>query len=168
MTDIHRRSGVASAIVVLGCRLLPDGTLSSAGRRRVQRGLEAYAAGVAPVVIVTGGPRWGGVREADAMREALLAAEVPEGHVIAEPRARSTRENAYYTARLPELGGARTVAVVTCAWHLPRAVRNFRAAGLDPIGLPARPPAAGPLTRTRRRVHEIVSSCLDAVAWRVG
>lgn len=93
---------------------------------------------------------------------------VPESAVFEELCSLSTRENALCVARCLRARGERRVCVVTCPWHMTRALANFDRAGLQPIAVPARTPAAGPLTRVRRAVHEQVSSWLDGMAARRG
>ena len=47
-----------------------------------------------------------------------------------ENQSRDTRENALYTAQLLKADGVSRVALVTHAWHMPRSVQQFEAAGL--------------------------------------
>jgi len=82
----------------------------------------------------TGGIGWAGA--SNQMPEAQVAA-----HVLArlhgpalrwqENQSRDTRENAQLTAALLLHDGITRVALVTNAWHMPRSVRQFEAAGLD-------------------------------------
>jgi uncharacterized SAM-binding protein YcdF (DUF218 family) len=53
-----------------------------------------------------------------------------------EELSRTTAENAVYSARLLKADGIGRVLLVTTAWHMPRALQAFRAAGLDPIAAP--------------------------------
>lgn len=87
----------------------------------------------------TGGIGWAGA--ADQTPEAQVAA-----HVLArlhgpalrwqENQSRDTRENAQLTAALLRQDGVRRIALVTHAWHMPRSVRQFEAAGLDVVPAP--------------------------------
>jgi uncharacterized SAM-binding protein YcdF (DUF218 family) len=64
------------------------------------------------------------------MIAALRDLGVPRAALIEEPRARSTAENAAFTAAL--LAPARSVWLVTQPFHARRARWHFRRAGLDP------------------------------------
>lgn len=71
----------------------------------------------------------------DSVTEADMAAELLEGFGIARPRltlerrSRNTRENALYSYQVAQPRPGETWILVTSAWHLPRAVGAFRAAG---------------------------------------
>ncbi len=64
------------------------------------------------------------------MAEALAALGVPEPRIVRERLSYTTRENARYVAALCARRGMDRVAIVSCVWHLPRAVRLFEAQGL--------------------------------------
>ncbi|MET0382743.1 MAG: YdcF family protein [Burkholderiaceae bacterium] len=67
-----------------------------------------------------------------------------------ENRSRDTRENALNTVPLLRAAGVRTIVVVTNGWHMPRAMREFRAAqspsatGAPPLGIVAAPMGLAP------------------------
>jgi uncharacterized SAM-binding protein YcdF (DUF218 family) len=88
----------ADAIVVLGCRVLPSGRPTTAAARRAARAAQAYLEGVAPHIIASGGRRWGGAIEAEALRKELVRAGVPEGAVTRELWSLTTHENAIFSA----------------------------------------------------------------------
>ncbi|MCC6215469.1 MAG: YdcF family protein [Polyangiaceae bacterium] len=159
---------MADAIAVLGCRVRPSGgVLGGAAGRRVRRAIEAYRAGVAPRVVACGGRRWDGVPEADALADALIAGGVPPEAILRERWSVSTAENARYTAALAHGLGLRSVVVVTCDWHLPRAVRCFRAAGFAAVGAGApSPPGRAALRWPRERASELLELARSAVARR--
>src|SRR3546814_1535478 len=51
-------------------------------------------------------------------------------------QSRNTAENARLTAALVGQGDGRPWLLVTSAWHMPRAVASFRAAGLEVLAYP--------------------------------
>ena len=116
--------------------------------RRVEAAAEAYARrGDAEVVVVaSGGRRWEAVSEADAMARELVRLGVPEKGIVCERCSLSTRENARFTAAALERRGIARATVVTCAWHLPRAVALFAREGVDVDGI-AVPVGSVPLRR---------------------
>lgn len=83
-------------------------------------------------VIVTDGP----ARARNGMRlgaplagRILSVLGVDEARLVLEPEARSTWDNAVLTRRLVEPAPGETFILVTSAFHMPRAVGAFRAAG---------------------------------------
>ncbi len=150
------------AIVVLGCRLSPDGTPGAAARRRVSRAAAAWYEHPDAIVLASGGRRWWGVAETAALRDALIANHGLPPHVIAtEWCSLSTAENARYSAEVLAARGLRQVGVVTCDWHLPRALASFRAAGLRTVGLPAVTPPGGGARWVWRAARERGAEVLD-------
>jgi cyclophilin family peptidyl-prolyl cis-trans isomerase/uncharacterized SAM-binding protein YcdF (DUF218 family) len=145
-----------AAIVILGCRLLwtPDGVLRGAVARRVRAGARAAEANPDARVVVSGGRVWGGVVEADGMREALARCGVSRGRVVGERCSHSTRENAHFTALLLGRAKIQDVVLVTCDWHAARAAALFRRAGLCVRLAPATSPPTRCSLRLRRIARE--------------
>ncbi len=154
----------ADAIVVLGCRVLPSGRPTTAAARRAARAAEAYLEGVASHIIASGGRRWGELTEADVLRREITRAGVPDGAVTRELWSLTTHENAIFSAEILRRRGARRVAVVTCDWHVERAIANFRAAGVDAWPLPSTGIRRGIMGRVYRFGHERICTWLDARA----
>ena len=123
---------MTTAVCILGCRPSSD-----AFARRVAAGVEAFAAKRASLVVACGGRAWGEGPEveADVMAERLAAAGIGRDVVVRERCSLDTRDNARFAAALLARRRLDRVLVVTCAWHLPRAERLFRAAGLEVEGL---------------------------------
>ncbi len=61
---------------------------------------------------------------------------VPRDRLVLETMSTNTRENAAYCALLTRAYGAETVVVVTSAIHMPRALGELRAVGIDAIPAP--------------------------------
>ncbi len=121
-------------IVVLGAAVLPDGRPNAAMGRRVAQGVALFKTGKAEALLLTGGKGNHVPSEAEAMRRLALMAGVPERVLVLERRARSTLENALYSARLMRERGWSSALVVTDWLHLPRALLAFRGAGIDATG----------------------------------
>jgi uncharacterized SAM-binding protein YcdF (DUF218 family) len=154
----YERSVACDAIVILACRVGPGGYLSPAAQRRLRRGADVFAEGIAPHVVVSGGRRWRGVSEAEAFAVGLVGLGVPAHAIDRELWSLSTCENARYSARILCARGQRRVALVTCDWHMPRALASFTLAGLEPLAFPAAAPRGRPVHRTRLR---------ERMSWRL-
>lgn len=90
-------------------------------------------AGRARKVIVSGGAlRLGLPTEAEFLSGQLQAWGIPPERIIVEAQARNTAENATLSKALIEAEQAGSVLMVTSAFHLPRSLETFRAAGLNP------------------------------------
>jgi uncharacterized SAM-binding protein YcdF (DUF218 family) len=99
---------------------------------RIFAALELLRSGRARDVVVTGGAVGLGDRVIEARVTSKLLEELgisPARIVLAEA-SRNTAEDATETKRVADARGYRTLALVTSARHMPRAVERFRAVGL--------------------------------------
>ncbi|NUO52408.1 MAG: YdcF family protein, partial [Polyangiaceae bacterium] len=147
--------------VVLGCRVEHSGEPSGALRRRAAWAAAAYRAGLASKIIAAGGRRWGDHVEAEAIARWLVKSGVPEDRVLMELCSLTTAENAIFSVPLLRRLEKSRAIVVTCEWHMPRAVAAFEAVGIEAIALAAPPPPSTLVTKVRRKVHELLSGRLD-------
>jgi len=149
------------AIVVLGCpvRLDDRGQLRpGALARRLEAAAMAYAQREAEVrvVVASGGRSWGGLVEADVMARELERRGVPMGAIVRERCSLTTRDNARFAAEALARRGIHSAFVVSCEWHLPRALALFRRAGVRAEGVAARESDSRWLKRKWRRELERV------------
>jgi uncharacterized SAM-binding protein YcdF (DUF218 family) len=100
--------------------------------------------------------------EADELARMMAAEGVPADAIVRERCSLDTRDNARFAAVMLSRRNVSAVVLVTCAWHLPRAERAFRAAGLAVRGIGVEPPEATLLQRLYRRERERLSSWHDA------
>lgn len=119
----------ADVIVVLGAALGPEGDLGAALAERVLAGVEAWRAGRAPWLMMTG------IHEAEKMKRRALKLGVPDARVLVEPTARTTRENALRCAELMRAHGLERALVVTQGYHQRRAIAAFRRVGVTACAL---------------------------------
>ncbi len=145
-----------AVVCVLGCR-----SGSAALARRAEAAIRTVLQRGAPLVLACGGRSWAGVVEADELARRLVAGGVAEAAIVRERCSLDTRDNARFAAALLRSRGLSRVIVVTCTWHLPRAERAFRAAGLDVDGVAVPPPSATWLERLYRQQRERLSSWND-------
>jgi uncharacterized SAM-binding protein YcdF (DUF218 family) len=132
------------AIVVLGGGVIdgaPDeggsAALSDQALKRVMYGLRLYR-GLGVPIVVSGGKVWKNIGETEADTAAAVLARlgVPEGIVVREGRSRTTWENAREVAKILAQRGITRVALVTSAYHMPRAMLAFSRAGIACVPAP--------------------------------
>jgi uncharacterized SAM-binding protein YcdF (DUF218 family) len=155
---------VFDALVLLGCRIGPRGALTDTARRRVDRAARAFAGGLAPRVIVSGGRRWDRRAEAEVLAKALVTSGVPEHALLLELLSFSTCENARYSVAIARDLGLERIGVVTCDWHMRRALAAFARAGMNAEAVAAATPASPISERVVRTGRERVSFWLDTFA----
>lgn len=118
----------ADVVLVLGGSLNASSEYPNfnAAADRVFVAQSLYRLGKAPKLLFSGGPTdaWGG-SEAKTAETVLRQMGVPAEVIVIEPDSRTTRENVRYA--LPKLQAmqAQRVLLVTSAWHMTRALRNF-------------------------------------------
>jgi len=128
----------AEAIVILGGGR-NKGTLDYGGDTLGRYTLERvrYGAKLArtldkPVLVTGGKPDGGALSEGELMR-ASLEGEFATPVKWVEDRSNNTRENARFSAELLKRDGVGRIYLVTHAWHLPRAMPEFAAMGLEVV-----------------------------------
>ena len=126
--------GAYDVILVLGCGVYPDGSLSPMLRYRLEKTTELYRNGAADSIYVTGDHRKGEYDEVDHMIEYLVSQGVPEKALIPDYGGHSTYESMTHAAR--DLSGRRVI-VVTQRYHLYRAMYVGEAYGLSCSGAAA-------------------------------
>jgi uncharacterized SAM-binding protein YcdF (DUF218 family) len=132
------------SIVVLGGGIIPPNppAMPTAhlidGADRLIYAAKLYHDGIAPLIIASGGavPRTEvnpGESEAMAMKSLLVRLGVPSTSIVLESRSSNTLEN---IAFVRELAGSGRVALVTSAYHMPRAMEIARRLDLDASAFP--------------------------------
>jgi uncharacterized SAM-binding protein YcdF (DUF218 family) len=129
------------AIIVLGYKADSDGNPTPRQLARITEGVREYMRGVAPRLILTGGPASNQFVEAEVMARVARSEGIPDSAIFVEPRAEDTIQNACYAVRIMKAHGWRSAEVVSSGYHLPRAAIIF---GQTPIQwrMHAAPPLA--------------------------
>jgi len=125
------------AVVVLGGgvwgkgSLRPSDQLAGLSMQRTLCGVDRFAEGRAPKLVLSGGDAkiFGeGPKEAVEMQRLAVRLGVPEDAIVLDDRSRSTYENAVGVKRVLGQG---SILLVTSASHMPRAAALFRKQGFD-------------------------------------
>ena len=143
-------------IIVLGCQVRDDGTLSHMLRDRLMRGLEVYHAGVAPKLLMSGDHGRKEYDEVNAMKQYAIENGVPSEHVFMDHAGFSTYETVY---RAKEIFEADKVIIITQEYHLYRALYIADKLGLEAYGVSADlNKYAG---QSMRDFREVLARCKD-------
>jgi uncharacterized SAM-binding protein YcdF (DUF218 family) len=137
-SDPSMAIGPYKYVVVLGARTFTregypvSSQLSSSLMARMIEGVRLAHENPQSILIVTGngaGPQ----PEANLMYEAAVAMGISKDRIIAERESMNTKDHPVYLKSI--LKNDRFV-MVTSAFHMSRAIKNFRAHGLEPIPMP--------------------------------
>jgi uncharacterized SAM-binding protein YcdF (DUF218 family) len=153
--------GFSSAIAVLGARVG-----GAALERRIDRAAIAARGSDEALVIACGGRAWNGRVEADAIADGLVTRGIDPERVTRDRLSLTTVENLLEARRLLRAAGGANVrvSVVTCAWHVERALRIGRKLGLDVVAAPAASPRVPRARRVQRAISERLAGVLDHFA----
>jgi len=131
------RARPAPVIVVLGSRVLPDGSPGDSLRARTRKAVGLYRRGLAGKLIFTGGQGDYGEPESIVAAELAVALGVPWDDILWDNSSHSTRENARYAAEICRAHGWQRLIVVSDPYHLWRARYLFAREGLIAYPSPA-------------------------------
>jgi len=136
-TDYRRP---AEAAIVLGARVYATGRPSPLLWDRLRTGIELYADGLVPRLVMSGGDGADGFNEARVMAQVAIAAGVPPTAVLVDPAGNTTELTVSNSLALLAQAGVTPdapVIVVSQAYHLPRVQLAFSDAGVDVLTVPA-------------------------------
>ncbi len=157
-TDEQR---AADAIVVLGAAQY-DGRPSPVLEARLGHAVDLYRAGVAPLLIVTGGKAAGDrTTEAEAARAWALQQGVPDSAILAEDQGRTTLESLEAVAEILRARGLTSAVFVSDRTHMLRVLRIATDQGISAWGSPT---MSGPVDADDRRRTEAIAHELGALA----
>lgn len=143
-------------ILVLGCKVGADGTLSHMLEDRLRQGVALYELGAAPKLLMSGDHGTVEYDEVDAMKRYAVDAGISSQDVFMDHAGFSTYESVY---RAKEVFEVRRVIIVTQEYHLYRALMVARQMGLEAYGVAVNYRTyAG---QTSRDVREILARVKD-------
>lgn len=124
----------ADAILILGCQVKPDGSLSLMLKDRLDKGIELYKSGVAPKVIVSGDHGRDDYDEVNAMKKYMIQNEVPSEDIFMDHAGFNTYDSMY---RAKNIFNVNRCVVVTQKYHLYRSIYIGKALGMETCGVSA-------------------------------
>ncbi|HIH14973.1 MAG: hypothetical protein QT08_C0016G0021 [archaeon GW2011_AR17] len=118
-------------ILVLGSGVSPDGSITSIGRSRVEKGVELYKKSFAQRMLFCGAYSYKLTQipqktEAQAMRDYALSLGIAKEHCFLEEQSKDTLGNAYFAKQFLERQNWRSFFVVTSNYHLPKTEYAFK------------------------------------------
>jgi uncharacterized SAM-binding protein YcdF (DUF218 family) len=136
----------SDAIVVLGSAQY-NGVPSSIFEARLEHAIALYKDGVAPMIVTVGGKATGDqFTEAEAGRDYLANAGIPDDALLAVPKGVDTLESMRVVSAAFDEHGWSSAVLVTDPWHAMRAERMAEDAGMTAESSPTR---QGPAVQTR-------------------
>ena len=143
-------------IIVLGCQVKDNGSLSDMLRDRMWRALELYEAGAAPKLLVSGDHGREDYDEVGAMKNYAIENGVPSENIFMDHAGFSTYETVY---RAKEIFEAEKVIIVTQEYHLYRALYIAELLGIEAYGVSS--DFHNYAGQTMRECREILARCKD-------
>ena len=143
-------------IIVLGCQVRKDGSLSDMLHDRLARGVELYHAGTAPKLLMSGDHGRDDYDEVGAMKQFAVDNGAASEDVFKDHAGFSTYETMY---RAKEIFQAKKVVIVTQEYHLYRAVYIAEELGMEAYGVSADLRTYG--GQAKRDIREVLARCKD-------
>lgn len=148
----------SDAILVLGCQVMEDGSLSLMLKDRLDKAVELYKQGIAEKIIVSGDHGREEYDEVNAMKSYLIENEIPSENIFMDHAGFSTYESLY---RAGYIFKVEKLTVVTQEYHLYRAVYIGNKLGIETYGVPAEKTLY--YGQTSREIREILARDKDFV-----
>ena len=143
-------------IIVLGCQVKDDGSLSHMLRDRLMKGLELYESGVALKLLMSGDHGREDYDEVGAMKKYAIDNGVPSENVFMDHAGFSTYETVY---RAKEIFETDKVIIVTQEYHLYRALYIAEQLGVEAYGVSSDLNTYG--GQSMRDAREVLARCKD-------
>ena len=138
--DLNDSAGLEEidCILILGCKVQSDGTLSHMLNDRMEVGIGAYYGlleeGRETKLLVSGDHGTKEYNEVEAMKQFAIDSGIASEKIFMDHAGFSTYESIY---RAKEIFGARKIVIVTQEYHLHRAIYIAEALGIDAYGVSA-------------------------------
>ena len=138
--DLHNSAGLdeIDCILILGCKVQSDGSLSHMLNDRMEVGIDAYFGllieGRDVKILVSGDHGTEEYNEVEAMKQFAIDEGVESSEIFMDHAGFSTYESIY---RAKDIFGAKKIIIVTQEYHLYRALYIAEALGVEAYGISA-------------------------------
>ena len=143
-------------IIVLGCLVRDDGTLSGMLQDRVQRGIELYFNESAKKLLMSGDHGQESYDEVNAMKQYAIENGIPSEDIFMDHAGFSTYESIY---RAKEIFKADKIIIVTQEYHLYRSLYIAEKLGIEAYGVASDLHEYG--GQDVRDAREVLARCKD-------
>ena len=130
--DIQNISDI-DAILVLGCKVNPDGSPSLMLDKRVEKGIELYEK-TSYKLLLSGDHGTNGYDEVNTMKDMVLENNIPKDDIFLDHAGLSTYDSIY---RAKYVYGINKMIIVTQRYHLYRALYIANKLGIEAYGIEA-------------------------------
>ena len=113
--------GPADAILIFGNKVEESGVPSARLQSRLDKGVELFSEGQAPLIIVSGGFGKEGYEEAEVMKQYLVAQKIPVSAIVEDKKGYDTYQTAHNVAVLAKDRNINKVIIVSQYYHITRA-----------------------------------------------
>lgn len=160
--ELIANSKTFDCILILGCGVYRDGSLTPMLSDRVETGVELFSMGLAETILMSGDHETEDYNEVDPMRRAAIRLGVDAESIETDPYGLSTYES---VVRVKEVYGKSRVLIVTQSYHLPRALYIAEKLGIDAYGVSAdRRPYRD---QAKYDLRELLARCKDMVLTQI-
>ena len=150
LTPKAEKDASATAALVLGCGVYPDGTPTPMLQERIDKGVELYHEGIVTKIIMSGDHGRLDYDEVNLMKAKAIEAGVPSSDIFMDHAGFSTYDSIYraqYIFQTPSL------IIVSQKYHLPRALYIANKLGIKAEGAyPDLPSHSGQFVRDAREI----------------
>lgn len=142
------------AIIVLGCKVMPDGTPSAMLQKRVECGVRLLNEGVSDVLLLSGDSQYDWYSETDCMKNTAISLGADESAILTDGLGLSTVES---LERAKDQFGFSNVIVVTQGFHCYRSAYFADMVGIDAVCMAAADTYYSDATLFKNNFREILA-----------
>lgn len=130
LIDNVKRSDI---IVILGNKVELNGLPSERLQSRLNKGYDLYTAGLAPLILVSGGTGKEGYDEAEVMKNYLIDLGIPKEVIITDSNGIDSFNTALNTKQILTEKNLYSVLVVSNYYHISRTKLAFNKSGVEKV-----------------------------------